>query len=603
MNILKSLVSIWLTIAIDLNASQRTTSTFERRAASAGIPFLTVDLPSLGKDVDRSLSSCRLEITGRFKKKHKTELPVFMYELFIKVYHRDGFLRDDVLPSDIQALRQLLLVYYKFKIPFTSEQEAKGFDKFKATDMSVKTSCYHYTLPLVRKYFSTLFPDDPMDIRAHHSSGATADQVSNPEKRVKRRFIPSLHSTFGLKYFFNSEYHGKTWLALNALETAEPTSLLAFVSKDSRGPRTICMEPHERMFIQKGLQTKLYEFTETMSPAKGFINFTNQDINQRLARKASFDQSYATIDMKDASDLVPWNLVRELLRERPEWLAALEATRSDSVTYKDEVVTLNKFAPMGSALCFPIEAFVFWSIIRPITEEVWVYGDDIIVPNHLAGKVMSRLEQFGLVVNRDKSLYEGFFRESCGGEYYRGHDISIDRVKSLEPVSFIAFCNLITLRYGTKTSEKLIQFYEQSSDRKVFRSPPHLIANLRPLVFYTEHTAASDVFFQRRWNKDLQSYERRVPVIKELASSSTILQGHDALFDWLTQRHAGTSPRLEAILEEFEVTSDVALRERRWRLTRLLEPSGDVKLLDNPKVSGERNPLIKFKWLPERVIA
>lgn len=105
------------------------------------------------------------------------------------------------------------------------------------------------------------------------------------------------------------------------------------------------------------------------------------------------------------------------------------------------IVPLNKFASMGSALCFPIEAMVFFTIIMyalvkksgrvpsrrllvKLASDVAVYGDDIIVPGSMAPVVMESLEDFGLRVNHDKSFSTGLFRESCGGDYYAGVDIT-----------------------------------------------------------------------------------------------------------------------------------------------------------------------------------
>jgi len=107
---------------------------------------------------------------------------------------------------------------------------------------------------------------------------------------------------------------------------------------------------------------------------------------------------------------------------------------------------------MGSALCFPIEAMVFTTVIflgiqnalrRPLTKkdiksfkgQVRVYGDDIIVPVVYVADVVRALESFGFRVNTSKSFWTGKFRESCGKEYYDGEDVSIVRVRSLLPTS------------------------------------------------------------------------------------------------------------------------------------------------------------------------
>jgi hypothetical protein len=101
---------------------------------------------------------------------------------------------------------------------------------------------------------------------------------------------------------------------------------------------------------------------------------------------------------------------------------------------------------MGSALCFPIEAMVFATVVflgiqkalnRPLTRKdvkffssrVRIYGDDIIIPVDFVHSVVSELQTFGFVVNADKSFWTGKFRESCGKEYYDGHDVSVVKVR------------------------------------------------------------------------------------------------------------------------------------------------------------------------------
>jgi len=106
---------------------------------------------------------------------------------------------------------------------------------------------------------------------------------------------------------------------------------------------------------------------------------------------------------------------------------------------------------MGSALCFPIEAMVFLTVIflgieresntllsreeliRLYHDRVRVFGDDLIVPRDNVLSVVDELQTFGFVVNISKSFWTGRFRESCGREYYNGQDISIVKVREILP--------------------------------------------------------------------------------------------------------------------------------------------------------------------------
>jgi hypothetical protein len=145
---------------------------------------------------------------------------------------------------------------------------------------------------------------------------------------------------------------------------------------------------------------------------------------------------------------------------------------------------------MGSALTFPMEAMVFCTIaFMAIAEElrvpvsnkllkefrgkVRVYGDDIIVPADYAVPVMRKLEDFNFRVNADKSFWTGKFRESCGKEYFAGHDVSIYRVRQVMPselahvpeiLSTVAFRNHVyghglwsVARYLDKLLERVLR--------------------------------------------------------------------------------------------------------------------------------------------------
>jgi len=106
---------------------------------------------------------------------------------------------------------------------------------------------------------------------------------------------------------------------------------------------------------------------------------------------------------------------------------------------------------MGSALCFPVEAMVFLTVIflgierelgAPLSrrtlikrfgKQVRVFGDDLIVPRDYVLSVVGELENFGFRVNTSKSFWTGRFRESCGRQYFDGQDVSIVKVRQVLP--------------------------------------------------------------------------------------------------------------------------------------------------------------------------
>lgn len=584
--LLKRHAASWFALAVPFKVKPKSIETFNHRLSAV---FIYTQMPLLAKQLELALRDNVFTPLGAFKCQKNSALPQFLYELFIKVFDKDGYIRVEPDVLVIRHLRQLLLLFYKFEVPFSSIQEEEATQKFVDTDCSVKTTSFPFGITEVRANMLSLLPSDPYDIRPHHSNGATADRgFNNYHKRVVRRFFPSLMKEFPPHYFFNCRDHAYMWSSSNKVPLAEIPARLAFVPKDSRGPRSICMEPHELMFIQKGLQTLLYDYIENHSCAKGYINFTDQSINQYKAYTSSIDCRYATIDLKDASDLVSWDLIKLLVS--PEWFRVLNATRSSVVELPNgEHYKINKFASMGSALCFPIEAMVFWSIARTVTPQVWVYGDDIIIPREKSSAVMDILAQYGMRVNIDKSCTTGLFRESCGAEYYNGHDISYIKLRSYDLVNYVAFANLISEEFGQSTGDSLIKLYE-NFEQPVFRCHSSERNTPEPGVFYSDSLASNDVFFKRRYNEDLQKFEYRRLVVNSKFTTFQDQDGYDRLFSFLTERCSYIQPDLDRKVADLIGDYREADYLIKRRILTVL-PSVSSKI-------GVRNTKpLKFRWV------
>jgi hypothetical protein len=93
---------------------------------------------------------------------------------------------------------------------------------------------------------------------------------------------------------------------------------------------------------------------------------------------------------------------------------------------------------MGNATTFPVQSLIFWAVCVATLEssgfhqpnEVYVFGDDIIVPAVATPLIMETLAAYGLKVNQRKSFYIGAFRESCGVDAYKGVDVTPIRWKT-----------------------------------------------------------------------------------------------------------------------------------------------------------------------------
>jgi hypothetical protein len=96
------------------------------------------------------------------------------------------------------------------------------------------------------------------------------------------------------------------------------------------------------------------------------------------------------------------------------------------------VVVNHIFATMGNAVCFPILTLVVTLILfeahlvaKVRRSSPRVYGDDAVCEQQVTRAFTSLLERYGFTVNRRKT-FSGYdpYRESCGGEYLRGVDIT-----------------------------------------------------------------------------------------------------------------------------------------------------------------------------------
>jgi hypothetical protein len=203
-----------------------------------------------------------------------------------------------------------------------------------------------------------------------HGPGATAEKIYGNKKFRIQRWHQRLEKHFPFDLFGVPNMDLQEWEDISGpVELVDPEHeqpvRVTLVPKTLKTPRIIAIEPVCNQFIQQALLEPLVKYIETLGSSAGHVNFRDQSINQQLALSASQDGKYATIDMSDASDRVHKDLVDLMLYKFPTFLEAVMACRSTRATLPDgRTVHLNKFASMGSGLCFPIESMVFFYIMR-----------------------------------------------------------------------------------------------------------------------------------------------------------------------------------------------------------------------------------------------
>lgn len=192
-----------------------------------------------------------------------------------------------------------------------------------------------------------------------------------------------------------------------------------FVRKKATADRAIIKEGSLNTLVQLALGDHI-----TSRLAAFGVDLKDQSKNQKLAREGSLYGSYATLDLSSASDTIATKLVSHLLPFG--WFTLLNSCRSSTVVLDGAPIRLEKFSSMGNGFTFPLESLIFWALVsslEPDSNFASVYGDDIIVPTHLAERAIRILQICGFELNMEKSFWTGPFRESCGADYFNGMDI------------------------------------------------------------------------------------------------------------------------------------------------------------------------------------
>lgn len=232
------------------------------------------------------------------------------------------------------------------------------------------------------------------------------------------------------------------WLRLrgdNSL-TVVPGNVLFTVPKNADIDRCACKEPDINMYLQKGAG----DFIRNRLRSVG-IDLNDQSRNSSLARQGSIDASLATIDLSSASDSITTELIFQLLPIH--WYVWLDTLRSQITIIDGETHVNEMFSSMGNGFTFELESLIFYAVARAVayftgtSGVLSVYGDDIIVPTEMCQDLMSVLSFLGFEPNKDKTFFEGPIRESCGGHYYNGLDITPFYIR--KPISKLVDCILL----------------------------------------------------------------------------------------------------------------------------------------------------------------
>jgi len=452
-------------------------------------------LTRLGKNLEQACISLRglvvPTLDTRFTCVEHTRLPRFCYSLFRCLFDDGGNLlpQEERINDDAAfvCLRQILLAFSKVTdIEPDASPEDQIIDfvmRMKRRQLPFETGWSNpeadefrsIVIPIARSLLRRLFYDE--EGRFHpflaqwrempwgrHGSGAVEDGSKGSQKwrlTVCERIQSDLvRDAFGpLSTVTLNTGDGKPWI-----------SRLAQVPKDLRKRRLICIEPKEMMFAQQGLMKVLYDVINSHHLTKRAIHLFDQSHNFYAARR----KGMSTIDLSDASDLLSIRLCKLLLPK--EVFGILTRYRSDGIMLPDGDIIKPYYAmaTMGNALCFPVESLIFWAltlstmisedlrygVYRSPSEVAWVlnnnpgplirryplyvFGDDIIVPEIVHNVVRRMLGWAGLSANVEKCCTGATpIRESCGAYWWNGSDARVVRFKYSEYTNALGIVSLM----------------------------------------------------------------------------------------------------------------------------------------------------------------
>ena len=290
--------------------------------------------------------------------------------------------------------------------------------------------------------------------------GRIGDAIGANTKAQKAQLLSTRYSLLGDINMHNTdlergrypEEFDSRWISVHTRQGYKPTRVynklyriptkvprtfckIVAVPKNYKSARTIGMEEIDRQLvlgrIGDGIRTCLENHKGKYATA-GRITINDQSRNQLMSLKASLTGALATVDLSAASDSLSFPIVEAVLGR--DIFRLVLPFRSNYLDHGARTLA-HIFSTMGSRITFPLECLTFWCILMVARDflktfgidtpldDYSVYGDDIICPTDAYETVVDLLNICGFIVNDEKSFGHGYFRESCGCEYYKGIDL------------------------------------------------------------------------------------------------------------------------------------------------------------------------------------
>jgi hypothetical protein len=345
-------------------------------------------------------------------------------------------------PNNYDDIERFRFDYLVTKVMSKSPALPTGIDKkevavlaFQLSEDACKQKNEYFSitpessLPLfmwdMKRYFAQLLPpvsevsDQILELCAHGPGSTTG--VRGFGSTIADKYQSKIELTANLIPFSKS-IMGELWHSANY----QPRKIVrgskfTTVPKTAKTDRGICIEPTLNMFFQKGIGAFIRKRLKRFG-----LDLDLQSDKNREAARLAYSLNYSTIDLSMASDSISLKLLERLLP--PDWYHLLMLARSPTTTIDGKTVELEKVSSMGNGFTFELESALFYflslSVIpRSAHEHIFIFGDDIICPRSYVDELIKSLNFLGFSVNSSKSFLEGNFFESCGTDWFKGHQV------------------------------------------------------------------------------------------------------------------------------------------------------------------------------------
>lgn len=352
----------------------------------------------------------------------------------------------DVYASSLKAS------FYKKFLPggSTTAADKAALDKFRAVLPTVGLrppsmpvdddllSAFHHQMERLLGWRPEGLNFDFESISDRIKPGPGASRKQDSRDFVSKYFQGPLSATdpYVLALYRAAVSRQPSWAAAEMQRSLEfPTlvgerSRISFAKKNAEVSRVICTECGANMMLQGGISGVI----ETRLKEVGIDLSIQSNLNKELARLGSIDGSLATEDLRSASDSISLELVQRYVpMPLRSWLLR---TRSPVTILPDRTeLELPMVSTMGNGFTFSLMTAIFTCVVKAchvlkglpfhtgMAKRWGVFGDDIIVPTGMIASVRRLLHLLGFQSNLAKSFDVGPFRESCGGDYFLGHDV------------------------------------------------------------------------------------------------------------------------------------------------------------------------------------